>query len=84
MATKNAAPAPPEDAPTTEAPELEPAAQVPTVVAGPPLPEPERARIWSEVELIVGALREHWTDEHRKLAEEHEAAKKVEEVTDNA
>lgn len=68
-----AAPAPPEETPVPE---------VPTVVAGPAPAEPERARIWSEVELVAGALREHWTEEHHKLVEA--AGLKVEEVTDNA
>lgn len=83
MADSKKGPSPAPPAPVEE-PETGGEVKVPITVAGPPLPEPERARIWSEVELIVGALREHWTDEHRKLAEEHEAAKKVEEVTDNA
>ena len=63
---KGAAPAPP------EVPEPE---QVPTVVAGPPLPDPVREHIWDEDELRNGALREHWTDDLRV---------KGQEVTDNA
>lgn len=70
--SKAAPPGPPETA-------QEPEEGAVVAVAPPDLPH----RAWDELELVVGALREHWTDEQRKVAEEIEA-RRVAEVTDHA